>query len=215
MKKLVILWTIVICSLGCLGTSISIDGVGYQVVGETETVEVSFLEPTGGISVELYSGFVMLSVSGTGTCDVDGSYNTPVSDAFYIFDYNGQPIIPYNPDVNYQLTIATELITPISNPFDHNVKNHIVYDLDAALEVTPVYVPLYQDDHVYNFVVDTGTSELSQLYFGFNDGYFDDNGGLYVVQITQLTPVPEPTSIVLFSLGLFGLMLSRIKRGRR
>jgi hypothetical protein len=175
----------------CLGFSQSgehlkqrfvIGGVSYFACQPSETVVAPFTTTAGGVTVNLYSGLVMIKVSGTGQ-----SAGTSLNDAFY-FD------IPENPthEPNFFQLVTTIGASVFEAPVNPNTAyRHIVYDVDASIEVTPPYVPPFRTDNTYTFIINMNTLVpapvgRSVLRFGVNDGVVADNSGAYTVQVTQL-----------------------------
>ena len=115
--------------------AVTIGGIEYIPSGSTETVIATFLTSNGGTSVTAYTGFVEIMVLGTGE-----SSSTRLNDAFYVFtDLNHYPVTPVNNALYYQLAVDTSpLIGSPTNPTppQHNAKHHIVYDIDADVEVS-------------------------------------------------------------------------------
>lgn len=161
--------------------SYTIDGVSYSTCGTTETVFAPFANPDGGTSTGSYSGYVLITISGTGQ-SAGASYN----DAFY--RVGGVRIHP----VWYQAMMSTGTLTGCGPDHVNTLQNKIVYDVDAGTEVAPVYLPAYRLDNTYTLVVDTGTCTPANLSFGVNDCIYGDNSGAYTVQVTQLCG-PAPT----------------------
>ena len=175
------------------GASI-IGSIDYTASGPSETMTVLFTTPDGGISTNSYSGFVQVVVSGTGY-----SYFDQLNDAFHVFTAD----IPIADAGYYQLTFGQTVLQASNITQDASQK--IVFDIDAGKEVTPPYIPYYRSDHIYSFILNTGGT-ATNLHFGVSDGYFEDNGGNFTVSLQQLTAnVPEPTTMLLLSLGLIGL----------
>lgn len=160
------------------------NGAKYEF-GTSETLRVPFYT-TAVSTAEKYGGLLLVSVSGSGE-----SYSTAQNDAFYVFTNTaGDKITPYNDARFYQLAASAEPL------FDWNtglpilgsdIKNSIVFDVDAGKAVSGAYVPEFQEDHEYNFVVDLG-SESEFLNFGVSDGRFGDNSGSYEITIVSLEP---------------------------
>jgi hypothetical protein len=195
--------------LGGAGTAraaFTIGGTNYLESGSTESMVSSFLNVDGGISTGTYNGLVKVTISGFGEAE-----GTSLNDAFYIFtDGSHNPIAPYNDANYYQVAFDTQTLV-ILNP-SRDARNFIRYDVNAGSEVTPTYVPTYRSDHTYTVVLDTGTTNLSNLHFGVSNGIFSDNSGAYNIQITQLVPTPEPFTLSLLGLGLGALGLSRRRK---
>ncbi len=158
------------------------EGIGYEF-GTSEILRIPFYT-TAISTTEKYDGLLLVSVSGSGQ-----SLSTAQNDAFYVFtNISGDEIVPYNDSRFYQLSASGEPL------FDWNmglpsvgseIKNSIVFDVDAGIVVEGSYVPEFQEDHEYNFVVDLG-SESEFLNFGVSDGRFGDNSGVYDITVVQL-----------------------------
>ena len=167
-------------SLPATAATYSIQGNTYVPGSITETVAVSFTSPTGGKTVNNYSGYVLLTVSGTGAADA-GALN----DAFYLLGP------PATRDPNYfQLAIDSADLTP-NEPFADAVES-IAYDVDAGQEVrAQPYLPLYRANNTYQIIIDTTLllshgSVPAALRFGVSDTAFTDNSGSYSITVTQL-----------------------------
>lgn len=161
---------------------IEIGGIEYEF-GTSETLRVPFYT-TAISTTEKYEGLLLVSVSGSGQ-----SLSTAQNDAFYVFtNTDGDKIVPYNDSRFYQLAASDE---PLFNwnmglpNVGSEIKNSIVFDVDGNVAVEGSYVPEFQRDHKYNFVVDLGT-ESNFLNFGVSDGRFGDNSGAYNITIAQL-----------------------------
>lgn len=179
-----------------------IGGISYSLSTPSETVVAPFTSPSGAPTVNPYSGLVMLTVSGTGA-----SAGATLGDAFYT--NFGSPVHDVN---HYQLVVTTDATVVVNSADD--AYRHIVYDVDAGVEVTPAYTPAYRPSHIYRFILDLSTQSPATpalLRFGVNDGGYGDNlggDGAYTVQISQLSaePVPEASTWAAGSvLGLVGM----------
>ncbi len=148
-----------------------------------EIINVPFSPADAATSTGLYSGTVKVRVSGTGF-----SLGNDINDAFYLV--NG----PSHDASYYQLTFGLASLTPY-NPAQ-NAVNYIVGGL-----------PAYQPSHVYNFLLNTGTTTPSQLHFGVGDGVFSDNGGSFTVALG----VPEPAmwGMMIAGFGMIGFASRR------
>lgn len=159
-----------------------IGGINYFPCNPSETVVAPFTTTAGNVTTNLYSGLVLLTVSGTGQ-----SAGTSLNDAFY---FN----IPENPTHLadfFQLvtTTGTSVFSGGLNPND--TYRHIVYDVNAGTAVTPPYVPPFRTDNTYTFIINLNTlvpapAGPSILRFGVDDGVVIDNSGAYTIHITQL-----------------------------
>jgi hypothetical protein len=193
-------------ALTCLAAGVEaspyvIGGTPYYETGPTESVTAVFTQADGGVSLNTYAGLVKLVVSGTGQ-----SAGANFNDAFYVYT----PVPSHNASW-YQLAMDNVALVPL-NP-SQNAKNFIVYDIDAGVQTSPVYVPAYRADHTYSFIVNLGLLGVvspSLLHFGVSNGIFADNTGQYAIQITQL--VPEPAMLTLVGLGLLGVARRRPRR---
>jgi hypothetical protein len=200
LQKMPIATAAIISFLTADAHAIMIGGRSYVPTGPTETMTSVFTTPDGGISVNTYSGFVQVKVSGFGE-----SAGTNLNDAFYLFS---GPLV-HDP-FYYQLTFGTTTLVALHPA--QNAVNFIRYDLDANVEVTPAYVPAYQASHEYRFVLDTGTASPLNLHFGTANGFFADNSGSHTIEITQLTAVPDGgATISLLGGAIAGLVLLRRK----
>lgn len=151
-----------------------------------ETINVLFSQADGGVSTGLYSGIVKVRVSGTGY-----SLGLERNDAFYLT--SGQT---HDPSY-YQLTFGTQTLVGFSPA--RNAVNFVVGGL-----------PDYQANHVYDFMLDTGTLVPTQLHFGVGDGIYNDNEGAFVVSLG----VPEPAAWAMM-VGGFGAVGGAVRRRRR
>lgn len=162
-----------------IAQSYVIDGSTYSACGLSETITAPFISPDGEVTTNQYSGFVLVTVSGTGF-----SYGNDINDAFY--NYRSSP-----PDHQEKWQFGITLKSSIYNSIDDVAYQHIVYDVIAGMEVTPPYVPAYQADNTYKFIIDLNTlvpspASSTILRFGVVDDGYEDNGGEYMVQVTQL-----------------------------
>jgi hypothetical protein len=199
----------VLMAAAASATPILIGGIEYVRSGNSETgISASFGPAATAVSTPTslpYSGFVEVVVSGTGF-----SLASCLNDAFYVFSGCGAP--SHNPTF-YQLALDTTPITGMPGsptPFAQLAKQSIVFDVDAGMETTPPYVPVYRTDHGYNFVVDVSLTGgfaggPSLLNFGVANGIYSDNGGAFSIDVHQLEAVPEPASLTLLGLGLLGV----------
>ncbi len=189
---------------------IVVGGIAYGPGTPTETMSASFLQADGGVTTNLYTGLVEISVTGTGQ-----SLGSCFNDAFYVFSGCGSPFST----TFYQLTADNVALVPF-NPAQE-IKRFIVFDVLANLEVAPGgYLPAYRADHSYRFVLDTSLlgvalGATSPLHFGVSDGAFNDNSGAYAIQVTQLSAqVPEPGSLGLCLAAGLGWLAARRKPER-
>jgi len=212
-------WSLTTFALVAAATAapFNIQGIDYSNSTPTEVVTASFLQSDGGVTANNYYGFVRLVVQGTGQ-----SLGTDYNDAFYIFaNAAGAPIGPSNDASYYQLAVDTAALVGSQGsptPTNRAARNFIHYDVTTDTEVSPVYVPAYNANHVYEFIIDVESliswgGSASPLHFGVIDGNFNDNSGSYQIEVTQLTPseVPEPGTLSLAALGA-GVMLLRVRR---
>jgi hypothetical protein len=200
-------------------TPITIGGTDYVRSGNSELgLSASFGPAPTAVSTATsltYHGFVELEVSGVGQ-----SLGTILNDAFYLFTQLFTPPNQTNDPNYYQLAVDTVPITGapgFPTPLPQLARNTIVFDIDAGLEVTPVYVPAYQPNHRYRFVIDTGltggfSGGASLLHFGVANGIYADNAGSYRINVWQLEAVPEPGTLFLVALGLGALSFRARKR---
>jgi hypothetical protein len=197
----------------------NIQGTNYYDSVPTEIVSVTFQQSDGGVTTNNYYGFVRLVVDGTGL-----SFGSSLNDAFYVYtDGAGAPVAPANNASYYQLGIDTStLVGSFGNPTPANraARNYIYYDVSANNEVSPVYVPAYNANHSYEFIIDVESlvswgGSPSQIHFGVIDGQFGDNQGSYRISVTQLTPaaVPEPGTFGLAAAGIAIAVLRLRRRG--
>lgn len=179
-----------------------IGGTNYVTSGPTESLTVLFTDSNGAPTTGTYNGYVQVSVSGVGQ-----SLGTLFNDAFYVFTAG-----VFHDSQYYQLAFDTVPLVPF-NP-SRDAKNFIVYDIDAGMEVTPAYVPVYNPNHVYNFVLNTSLIAAGTLHFGTSNGNFADNSGSHTIQITQLVAsnVPDGGATLLLLGGAFALLAFRRTR---
>lgn len=170
---------LICAALPAFAASFSIQGNTYVPGTVTESLTASFTTPTGGTTTHNYSGYVLITVSGTGAAD-SGALN----DAFYLLG----PPQTYDPNY-FQLAIDSAALTTNEPPAD--AVNCIAYDVNAAAEVRHPYSPRYRSDNTYTFIIDTTLlpshgSVAAQLRFGVSDTAFSDNSGQYSIMVTQL-----------------------------
>jgi uncharacterized protein (TIGR03437 family) len=167
-------------SLPALAASYTIQGNNYVPGTVTETVSASFTTPTGGTTTNTYSGYVLLTVSGTGAAN-GGALN----DAFYLIGP------PQTRDPNFfQLAVDSANLT--ANEPLADVVYCIAYDVDANAEAPrQPYLPLYRPNNTYQIIIDTSLlpshgSVAAALRFGVSDATFTDNSGSFNIIVTQL-----------------------------
>ena len=116
-----------------------------------------------------------------------------MNDAFYVFsDGVNDFATPFHDPNYYQLTFGTSTLVGLNPSQD-------------AYHFIPAGVPVFNSDHVYSFILNTGAVSPTQLHFGVSDGNFGDNGGAFTIQLTQLGGVPEPASWAMMTLGVAGV----------
>jgi hypothetical protein len=161
-----------------------INGDMYAPCGTSETVTAPFNTEEGGVTANKYFGKVLITVSGDGN-----SSGFLINDAFYHYYPD---IVPPTPHGDYLYQLVTTIRNSVkANAGDDCAYRHIVYDVDAATIVTRPDTPAYRADHTYTFIIDMTTlagkpTVASILRFGVDDTNYDDNGGAYTVQVTQL-----------------------------
>jgi Secretion system C-terminal sorting domain len=162
-----------------LQAQFSIDGKSYIPYGKSETVVASFANPEGAVTSNRYTGLVLLTVSGVGQSPAE-NYN----DAFYI--YKG---FFRQDSLFYQLGATTQSTLHLNK--NSNVTNQMVYDADAGKETDLGYVPRYNKDHDYAFVIDLNRMRPAPkapttIRLGVTDGIYTDNSGKFKITIAQL-----------------------------
>ena len=187
----------VVCSAGAARAQIFINGTEYGAAGSAENLTATFTNPDGGVTTGKYDDLVEITVSGTGM-----SEGAALNDAFYLL---GPP--PYNDANYYQMTFGTGTLTAYDPAAD--IKNFIVYDMISGKQVTPAYVPAYETDNTYSFIIDTGAVSLMNLHFGVSDGQYGDNTGAYQIAVTQLDAIPEPGALIMVALGAGAIFAMR------
>lgn len=146
-----------------------------------EIVDVPFTTPNGGVTTGLYSGQVKIKASGTGF-----SLGPRLNDAFYLLNPTGTD------NSYYQLGFDTQPLVGFQP--ERSIFNFVEGGR-----------PAFAADHVYNFVLNTGSMVPTKLYFGVTDGIYSDNGGSFRLEISQIGGVPEPTTWAMLILG-FGVI---------
>jgi hypothetical protein len=200
MRREIVAVVVVLAAVLAMGSSayatITIGGITYVNSGLTESITVPFTMPDAAISTQTYADFVTVKVTGTGQSD-----GTCWNDAFWVFtDPSGAPVAPANGSGGYQLNFDTSTLLP-SIPFTQNAAQQIYFDLDSGCEIfNRPYYPMPTALHEYNLALKVG-SFSSHLHFGVCDGVFGDNTGAYHIEVTQLTPIPEPSTFVLVIVG--------------
>ena len=169
--------------------AMTIGGLNYGPSGLHESVNVPFTAPNGVATAGVYSGYVLLDVSGTGF-----SHFSDSNDAFYLFTGGAPDAISY-----YQLAVDDAALPGGGGDPPRDAKNFIVFDVDSGHEILGrPYTPAYRPDHTYSFVINAGLlpsgNSPGHLYLGVSDGAFNDNGGSFNITVTQLTSAPEPVS---------------------
>lgn len=167
-------------ALPALAASYTIQGNTYVPGSVTESVTASFTSPTGGTTTNKYSGYVLLTVSGTGA-----SNGGALNDALYLI---GPP--QTRDPAYFQLAVDSADLT--ANEPLADVVYSIAYDVDANAEVRgQPYLPNYRPDHTYQMIIDTTLlishgSVAAALRFGVSDANFADNSGMFSITVTQL-----------------------------
>ena len=150
-----------------------------------EILNVQFNTPTGAVSNGLYAGQVRIRTSGTGII-----WPGRISDTFYYLDS------PNEVNNAYEMTFDTVPIPGLAS--SRRISNFIV----GAR-------PLYNPSHTYDFVINTGVTTPTKLYFGMWDGQFSDNSGSIQLQISGGVPEPAAWSMMLAGFGLVGSAMRR------
>ena len=189
----------------------------FQRTGVFEQVIAPFIDDNGVQTVNQYSGYVEVVVSGLGN-----SLSTATNDAFYGV-YGGVGCVTEGVPVKstclfpptYQLAVASEQ-TSFETTGASDAENFIRF-IDSVGYVTPGTLPDYDAlNHTYHFVMDLSLLNVntsSLLTFGVTDDYYNDNGGSFILDIYQVQAVPIPPSLWLFGSGLLGLTgIARRKR---
>ncbi|MGZ8559513.1 MAG: thrombospondin type 3 repeat-containing protein, partial [Chitinophagaceae bacterium] len=166
-----------------------ISGKNYIPCSPSEGVTALFTNAAGAATTNKYSNFVLLTVSGTGQ-----SFGTLINDAFY-------HTIPGSPthSPNYWQLVTTIQNTVQFNP-DDDAYLHIVYDVDAGVNVSPGYTPPYHSNNTYTFIINMNTLVPapvgpSILRLGAGDEIYTDNSGSYKISVTQLCPDTDKDGI--------------------
>jgi hypothetical protein len=204
MRRAIVAAAVVLAAVVAMGSpayaTIIIGGVTYVDVGLAESIYVPFAMPDAATSIQAYSGYVRIKVTGIGQ-----SNGLCWNDAFWVFtDSFGAPVTPYEGWGGYQLNCYTStLVGSIAHTY--TAAEQIYYDVDFPMEVTArPYSPPYQASHEYNFVLKVASSTPSNLHFGVCDGIFGDNSGAYNIEVTQMTP--EPSTFALLGVGAISLL---------
>jgi len=214
MRREIVAVAVVLAAVLAMGSSaygtIIIGSITYVNSGLTESIYIPFTTPDAAISTQTYSDFVTVKVTGTGQSD-----GLCWNDAFWVYtDSSGAPVSPGNGSGGYQLNFDTSTLLP-SIPFTQNAAQRIYFDFDNGFEpLSQPYYPPSQASHEYNLALKVG-SIPSFLHFGVCDGVFGDNTGAYNIEVTQLTPVPEPSTFVLLGLGAISLLGYAWRRRRQ
>ncbi|MBL8176703.1 MAG: hypothetical protein JNK48_18650 [Bryobacterales bacterium] len=177
----------------------------------TETITAAFTSIGGQGTTNMYSGLVLVDVSGTG----NGAWGSGLNDAFYAEPFGSSAW----PGFCGSLGVRTLALPGGCGNYAHN---RMVYSLDDNHFVSLAggfYVPAEQSSHRYRFVisVDSILAANSQtgpqkLYFGTTDGNYGDNGGSFRITVTQLdqaASTPEPGAFWTLGAGLGAVALFR------
>ena len=149
-----------------------------------ETIAVPFTTPSVG-TTGLYSGIVRVTVSGTGF-----SRGSDINDAFYF-----SPSGAIEPSGYYQLGFGTAPLQPFTPG-------------NAAFTKVVGGRPAFNVSGVYTFLLNTGATTPTNLFFGVTDGQYGDNGGAFSINVAG---VPEPATWGLMILG-FGAVGGAMRR---
>lgn len=185
-------------ALPALAATYTIQGNPYVTGSVTESLSVSFTTPTGGTTTHTYSGYVLLTISGTGSAAGGGALN----DAFYLI---GPPQLR---DPNYS-QLAVDSANLVATEPQADAVNFIAYDVDANTEVRSLpYVPLYRANNTYQIIIDTTLlpshgSVAAALRFGVSDTNFADNSGSYSITVTQLNLQSSGTAAQSYTISTF------------
>jgi len=193
------------------GATVTIGATTYTE-GTTESLTAPFNNASGTATTNPYSGYVLLTVSGTGQTDA-ANY----SDAFYFVSGAFAAGTPLSGYYGYYELDITQGVSLALNTTD-DASNLIVYDGATSSAVSPGYRPAYQASNSYTFAINTALISGgggNHLYFGVDDGVYTDNTGSFNVTVTQLTAessVPEPASLILTGFALLGAVFFRFRK---
>ena len=118
-----------------------INGIPYAPSSLQETLAASFTQPDGGVTVNVYQGYVLLHVTGVGQ-----AYANVYSDAFYLYSdqFSGSPQNGHDGGY-YQLAFGTSPLG--ARDVENDARNFLVGPL-----------PPYNPAHDYTFVLNTRLS---------------------------------------------------------
>ncbi len=192
----------------------------FSRVSGPEILTPMFAIGGGQTSIQSYTGFVEILVSGFGQNNVHSPDN--FDDAFYHFIGSSN----MNTGLfDNTLRVGSEIqIDNIPGGFTwkpnsslhveagslHVAELAVAYEGDSfftsgrwPLDVNNGYAPVYSPSHIYHFIIDLNGYD-GTLTLGYGDGGTFDNAGSYNITLWQATatPIPEPSTFLLMGTGL-------------